>query len=443
MGGGGRAGGVVEGDGVGGGGVRITRRFRQSFLREGGIETGISRYENIKPSGDHMPPRYDGDNLTRLGFQNVRGTDINRGFQVPTETTSLIDHGADLQGSAETNKPWTSKNKSQYDFMMNEALGLGTKTVYSSFPSDPRQQYQPGGTLMVARNPLAGRLHSTVSDKWGRFCCMNFQGRRDEGIAVYSGYRVCQNAPHNLGPNTSYTNQYVAMREEGVERPNPRKQFFLDLCKEVNVSREKGFRPIVMLDANGDWNHSTSPDEDFRKFLLDADLVDIYHERHGDSPRTYLWGQKRLDYILVDRGIVHAVRGVGYLGSHDGADSDHVYCFLDLDTKLLFCGLINRPIDHQSREFRLHQSDKCEDFLKDVIPLFKHHNIMGRAISLAGRFARWGKTPNNLRLYRSLYGEAIDLPRHSAAKIGKRKYGYMRNPDLTLRGRNYLVHKQA
>jgi hypothetical protein len=271
-----------------------------------------------------MPPRYEGDNLTRFGFQNVRGTDMNRGFQVPTEIDSFTDYGVDIQGSAEPNKPWTLQNKSEYDFIANEVLGP-SKTVYSSFSSDHRQQYQPGGTLLVARGPTAGRVHSTTSDKWGRFCSLKLQGRRDEGIAVFSGYRVCQEGPHNVGPNTSYMNQYIALRELGHQQPNPRKQFFKDLLLEVEAARSVGFRPIIMLDANGDWGHPTSPDKDFRQFLIDADLVDIYHERHGDSPRTYLWGQKRLDYILIDRGIVHAVRGVGYLGTHEGADSDHVY----------------------------------------------------------------------------------------------------------------------
>jgi hypothetical protein len=134
------------------GGASETRRFHQSYLREGGIETGINRYENIKPSGDPMPSRFEGDNLSRFGFQNVRGTDMNRGFQVPTEIDSFIKHGADVQGSAKTNKPWTLKNESEYDFTVNEVLGP-CKTVYSSFPTDYCQRYQPGRYSPSGQSP--------------------------------------------------------------------------------------------------------------------------------------------------------------------------------------------------------------------------------------------------------------------------------------------------
>ncbi len=45
----------------------------------------------------------------------------------------------------------------------------------------------------------------------------------DEGVVVITVYRVCHEARGNSEPNTTYTREYLAMREEGIKKPNPRK----------------------------------------------------------------------------------------------------------------------------------------------------------------------------------------------------------------------------
>ncbi|KAL7538600.1 hypothetical protein ACHAXR_008679 [Thalassiosira sp. AJA248-18] len=123
------------------------------------------------------------------------------------------------------------------------------------------------------------------------------------------------------------------------------------------------------MDANGDpWNQR-NPDIAMRRFLSDANLIDVYHERHGNSNRTYMYGSKRIDSFYFDPGLVDAVKSIGYLGTHEGADSDHVLAFVDFDEKRLFRGKINRPVEAHSREFLLAQSDKVKAFLDELIPV--------------------------------------------------------------------------
>lgn len=77
------------------------------------------------------------------------------------------------------------------------------------------------------------------------------------------------------------------MRAAGIlQNLNPRRRFFTDLLWQIKKQRELGFRPIIMLDANGDWNDN---DSDFRDFLSDANLVNIFHHKFGMSPRTYMF----------------------------------------------------------------------------------------------------------------------------------------------------------
>ena len=126
------------------------------------------------------------------------------------------------------------------------------------------------------------------------------------------------------------------MREAGQSNPNPRRQFFKDLLAVIGSQREKGYRPIIMLDANGDWNRK---DTDFRDFLRKSNLVDAFYEKFRESPRTYMYSKNRLDYILVDRALCSAITAIGYCGTHSGAHSDPVYAYMDMDEERLLGGL--------------------------------------------------------------------------------------------------------
>jgi hypothetical protein len=66
-----------------------------------------------------------------------------------------------------------------------------------------------------------------------------------------------------------------------------------------------------------------------------------------------MWGTKRLDYILIDPSIIPAVESIGYLGTHKGSDTNHVYAFMDLNDNITHQGIVHCPITTKSREFTL------------------------------------------------------------------------------------------
>ena len=48
----------------------------------------------------------------------------------------------------------------------------------------------------------------------------------------------------------------MTLRNEGVHKPNPRKDV-LDALKElIIIKRSEGYRPVLMMDANGDYTKS-------------------------------------------------------------------------------------------------------------------------------------------------------------------------------------------
>ena len=89
------------------------------------------------------------------------------------------------------------------------------------------------------------------------------------------------------------------------------------------------------MDANGDTQHPTAPDIELRKFIKTTNLADMFYIKFKESPQTYMWGMKQLDYILIDPILIPAVESIEYLGTHEGSNTNHVYAFMDLMTKFL------------------------------------------------------------------------------------------------------------
>ena len=129
-----------------------------------------------------------------------------------------------------------------------------------------------------------------------------------------------------------------------------------------------------------------------QEFIQSTGLVDQYNDKFPEPIRTYIYGGNRLDYILVNPGLVDAIESIGYLETHEGAYTDHVYAYVDFTEAKLFQGLINRPVPVHSREFMLAQTDKKLAFQKEMIKNIKHNQTKERVILLARTFIEGGHT---------------------------------------------------
>jgi hypothetical protein len=105
-----------------------------------------------------------------------------------------------------------------------------------------------------------------------------------------------------------------------------------------------------------------------------------------------MWGTKRLDYILVDPGLTQTIECIGYLGTHKGVKTDHVYAYMDLNNKIANQGTVHRTITTKSRDFVLAQSDKVQKFLDELVPSAKCKNYKTRVTKLAKSFLDHGLT---------------------------------------------------
>ena len=427
-------------------GHKLYRKKRQTLLSEIPAFADIRKYssQNIERVGDNFTPRVEGDGIFRCGLQNAHGIRIDGGLQVPQEMDAIAELGINAMAIVETNCPWTPGNKWKYDFRMNLRFHGGTRTVYSSASADYRcTKYQPGGTMLTINGSNSGRVVDSGTDPLGRFCWLALRGHRDEGWLIISAYRVSQTSSHNAGATTAYTQQYTALRAMGKSRPDPRWQILLDMEDLIGRFRAKGFRPIIGMDANGDWK-GKRPDMQMTRFIERCGLVDPFLDKFQVSTRTYINGPNRLDFWLMDAVAVPAIRGIGYLGTHEGAaNADHVLGWVDFDERVLFQGVINRPVQLHSREFLIEQDDKVQQFLQEFIKKLETAKIAEKTFSMARSFVSTSDHTELIGLYHAIYGEFLDLGNGTAQRVGRKKFGYMRSERLTQVGRFYLLYKHA
>jgi hypothetical protein len=394
-------------------------------------EYSYTQTPNLPPAGDQFPPKHE-DGIIQFAFQNIHGATLQSGVQVAPEIDALLDWDINIMGMSETNRPWTPKQKSVYDYMMDLCFS-SSRTIYTSAaPPDHLFTSLPGGNLLTINGHTTGRICGRGSDPLGRFCWTTLRGRQDEGVIVITAYRVCHESYHNPGSFTAYQQQFTGLLKAGHSNPSPRRQILTDLLSLMRTHRAKGFRPILMMDANGDYR---GDDKYFASFVDEAGLDDPFYDKFQISPPTYIRGTRRLDYIFIDPALSPALVRIGYLGTHDGALLDHVMMLADFDECKLFAGILNRPPPRHSREILIEQTDKVQAFMLTLLPRLKESNIQQRVYDLAPAFSDTGPTDANIALYHDCYSLLLALARNTASEVGRKKFGYMRSPALTSAGR--------
>jgi hypothetical protein len=96
-----------------------------------------------------------------------------------------------------------------------------------------------------------------------------------------------------------------------------------------------------------------------------------------------LCGREKIDLALVDISSVSTACRIGYLGTHERTDSDHVVGYIDLDQQMFSQGLLNRPTQMQGQPIRIKQPDKIRTHLETLISKVEHQKIHQWTIDLA------------------------------------------------------------
>lgn len=324
----------------------------------------------------------------RVGFQNIHGLITSSSELIGTEEVGGIEKlGVDLMGLVELNVNCSLDVKSSFMTAANLKLAPARTVMSSNWSLD--EGYMPGGTAMVLNGKPCGRMHNKGSDRLGRFTWMALRGRNGIGVIAITVYRVCQKAGSNVGEDTAYMQQYVAMREAGIKKPDPKNMVLDDISDVLLEWGQKGYRPIVLMDAN-----STTDEQHLQEFMERHGLIDLIVDSNaGTPPSTYARGPNRIDMILGDHFVRRAVVKSGALALHDGVtSSDHTMQFVDFDERLLFKDDSFAPVAGLKREFRLYDVRKKNQFQSKLLEIYEHQKIPERVAALAERFEQ-GHSP--------------------------------------------------
>lgn len=200
----------------------------------------------------------------------------------------------------------------------------------------------------------------------------------------------------------------------------------------------RGFHPLVMMDANGEFD-----DPQFAAFIQEHDLYDLIDETNADkAPRTYQRSGRRLDYILGDKHVLAAVTKSGSLGSGDGISlSDHTLQFVDLNCQRLFGITETVPHATYEREFKLKDVKKKERFLQELHRMYEHQNIKERVKELAEALRARGPTQAIIQIYQTLDDDITRAMRAAAKCSGRKDFGYQRSVVLITAGQKVRLMK--
>ena len=391
--------------------------------------------ETIPAYGGSINDKCDG--TFRVGSQNINsGLNINTIYSGAEEIDVMDTLGIDVMALGETNRNLSHDQRITLNAMMRLKFGHGITASASC--KNKEIGYLPGGTAMLARGRVSGRIEKRVSDELGRFNYMTFRGKDDTGVIMINMYRVCQKKGSKTGPDTAYMQQIEGLREKGIKNPDPRSQIFTDVTEIIKEWAELGYHPMVMGDMNADYN-----DEDFKKFIQENGLNDLIKENNkGPPPKTYSRGKKRIDYILGDDYVANAVVKSGALASQEGVLSDHTMQWVDLDVKLLFKNKSYIPMKPCEREFTLVNAKKKRTFQEELLKSHKENKTKEKVEKLSEDFEKMKHKDIEDRemiplveRYQTLDYEIVRIIKAAANAVGRKNFGYQRSPELIRAGK--------
>ncbi|KAL3802447.1 hypothetical protein ACHAWO_004749 [Cyclotella atomus] len=348
----------------------------------------------------------------------------------------MATFGIDLLCMNEINIPMTLERRLQ----LSTALQLrftGSRSVTSSMQTK-ETGYLPGGTAMITQGPISGRVYRRGADHLGRFTWMAFRGKDGTGVIAIDGYRVSQHRGTAAGENTAYMREWEVLRREGDANPDPRLSVLEAMSEVLQEWGNRGYHPLVMMDANGELD-----EEQLRDFVQEHGLYDLIAETNeGPAPRTYQGSGRRLDYMLGNKHVLSAVVRSGSMGSDEGVSySDHTLQYVDFDQRKLFGAETTAPYATYEREFKLKDTKKRLKFIAELSQIYEHQRIPERVEELAESLRLRGPTTHIVKQYQDLDNEITEAMRAAAKKAGRKDFGYHRSDVLVHAGRKVRLWK--
>jgi hypothetical protein len=282
-----------------------------------------------EPSGDILQAQKSARTL-RIYYQNVNGINKLNWEELKAAAAHLQEMNVNIVGCAETNINWQESIKNFAQSLIKQRTHQAN-LVTSSSQETGTSIYQPGGVSTCIMGNWTGRIVDTVQDLsgLGRWAGHILIGNNTCHIVVITAYRPVI----STGFNTVYQQQWRLMRNQNIDKPDPRSQLLHDLTTCILKWTSLKYEIILMWDAN---EAITSKRSKLLKFMSATNL----HPVHTAFPNaSYARGHQCIDFIMGTPGILSAITKKGYTTFYDGIwHSDHRGVYCDINTDILFHG---------------------------------------------------------------------------------------------------------
>jgi hypothetical protein len=166
--------------------------------------------------------------------------------------------------------------------------------------------------------------------------------------------------------------------------PNPKKVFLQDLGVFLHTWKNKGKQNKVVIMA--DMNEYIGSG-DLANFCLENDLVDVVAMLNPalDKDPTYLWGNKRIDYILASQKMAEVAIKAGHHQFNQHFISDHKGVYVQFKADDLFDTDLMDKSHASYRRLRLGRRDIVERYILRLETLYTDHKVLERAEKIASK----------------------------------------------------------
>jgi hypothetical protein len=212
---------------------------RNTKSRKGKKYLQIKLHTDIDSNDHYGDNIFDQHNHEIILFHNINGIkDETNWFQIITTMSEL---NTSIFGFAELNKSMT---RGSLDWRSTlRKIYYYSRTSFSESSVQFDTDYKPGGTMTTITGKWQARVseHGQDPKGLGRWSYQKISSRQ-KLITFVTAYRPC----HSQGPSTSWTQQWIILRESGSPNPNPIQQFYTGLEEFLSTCKTS----VLMIDAN-------------------------------------------------------------------------------------------------------------------------------------------------------------------------------------------------
>jgi hypothetical protein len=329
----------------------------------------------------------------RLISQNPYGLDARTNYRkLDLLARNMAAYQVDVACLPETNADWKQPKATHECQSILRKHFKHHRLITSCSAATAAHSYLSGGTATIAANEWTGRLSESGADPrgLGRWSYIRTKGRSEKQLLIVTIYQVCKSSIASAGDSTAYSQQWHGLRSEGIENPDPRGQFTMDLS--VFLTQYSNDYIIIAGDLNS-WLRDPRDDKKFSALLVRHHLLDVLVHCHG--PESEIPTRKegrRIDYIFASEAVAQNTIRCGALHFDHMVDSDHRGLYLDVDVAHLLGG---RPPTLEPPAFRGLDSSNpkhCATYLTKLMTYLNDHRVFYRTQQLEKWTEKYGLT---------------------------------------------------